>query len=166
MCYTNAGQACSFVKIMAGPVFKPESSNAPPSLKKASSSSKQTSIAGFFQKKADPPITNRSPKTYVAALPVRKSPRKASQRSTLGSDQSLTPAPSSDPAEPEGDLEVKSVVTKRRSNGNGLPSPVTPMGDNGTAKHSSDHHVLAGFYSPSRKVRYDSKTTEASLTAY
>ena len=133
------------------PMAESKPGQGPPSLKK-STSSKQTSIAGFFQKKASAPTANGSPKTNGTALPVRQSPIKKAKRSTLGSDQSLTPAPSSDPTQIQEELEAKSIPPAKRGTSHGLPSPITPAGDAGGQQISSGRQPPVGFYSPSRKV--------------
>ena len=132
---------------MSEPLATPKSS-APPSLKK-SSSNKQTSIAGFFQKKAATASINGS------ALPVRQSPKRKAKKSTAGSDQSLTPAPSSDPIEHEEEAygpATTSVGSKNaKPKSTGLPSPVTPAVEKPAAKDSA-LEPTSSFYSPSRKV--------------
>ena len=120
-----------------------------PSLKK-SSSSKQTSIAGFFQK--TPAATSgKSSTNKTPALPVRQSPAKASNRSTTHSLQSLTPAPSSDAPEPNAEEQQDDVSSKKAIRSNALPSPVTPVdiAAKVSQKNARNH---SGFSSPSRKV--------------
>lgn len=132
---------------MPEPSATPKSS-APPSLKK-SSSSKQTSIAGFFQKKAATASTNGT------ALPVRQSPKRKARKSIEGSDQSLTPAPSSDPIEHEEEADGPAISSVGRKDAKpkstGLPSPVTPAAEKSSAKDST-FKPASSFYSPSRKV--------------
>lgn len=124
-------------------------SSAPPSLKK-SSSSKQTSIAGFFQKKAATTSTNGS------ALPVRQSPKRKAKKLTEGSDQSLTPAPSSDPIEREEEAVRPATSSAGQKNAKakntGLPSPVTPAFEKSAAKKPA-FQPASSFCSPSRKVK-------------
>lgn len=132
---------------MAGSSRIPQAAPAPPSLKKSTSSSmsskSQMSIAGFFQKKLAEPSNISSPGSNGSTLPGAANIVLASKKikkSTQGSDQSLTPAPSSDPVEHDDVTESRPVMKSGRSKPNGLPSPVTPAG------------VPNGFYSPSRKV--------------
>ena len=134
---------------MTEPSPTPKSSG-PPSLKK-SSTSKQTSIAGFFQKVAPGP-------TNASALPVRQTPKRKAKRSTEGSDQSLTPAPSSDPIDHEKEADETDGQVISSAGGNmaepkttGLPSPVTPAIAKPIAKDSA-LGPASSFYSPSRKV--------------
>ena len=128
--------------------FATPKSSAPPSLKK-SSSNKQTSIAGFFQKKAATASHNGS------ALPVRQSPKRKARKSIEGSDQSLTPAPSSDPIEHEEEANGPAIASVARTDAKpkstGLPSPVTPAVEKSSAKGST-FKPASSFYSPSRKV--------------
>ena len=134
------GAACAMMGNQSG---ASKSSQTPTLKKSSSSSSKQTSIAGFFQKKPTSSQTADAP-----ALPVRSSPRKNSQRSIHGSDQSLTPAPSSDPPE-ASHVKVNKPILKRTPAKNGLPSPITPAD---IVAQPSSSQASSGFSSPSRKV--------------
>ena len=141
---------------MAGLSRTPGPTPAPPSLKKSASGSQssknQTSIAGFFQRKASAPAVNGTPPTNGSVLPVRNSPSHKTKRSTEGSNQSLTPAPSSDAVEQEERDAPRPVVAKGHTKGNGLPSPITPAGIVNGDSPVQGHTIPTGFYSPSRKV--------------
>ncbi|KAG8533054.1 uncharacterized protein KY384_001837 [Bacidia gigantensis] len=136
---------------MAGTPSAAGQSSHPPSLKK-SSSSKQTSIAGFFQKKPATAGPNDLRVENALSLPVRSSPKKKVKRATLGSDQSITPAPSSDQPEPVEDETKPSDVFQEQGSAS-LPSPVTPAGVAGTRSKSMARKPPNGFYSPSRKAK-------------
>ena len=132
---------------MAGIRSTPNPSQTP-SLNKSTSSSKQTSIAGFFQKKSSVTSPGEIQSPRAPALPVRTSPRKTAGRSTHGSDQSLTPAPSSDAPELSVDESPVPAATNGFARPNGLPSPITPA-NHLNIPSSKDP---SGYYSPSRKV--------------
>ena len=133
------------------------SSRDPPSLRRSTSSSQaltnQQSILGFFQKASGLPTR--------PAKGVQNPPKQTKQgngRSThthetqkkKGSNQSLTPAPSSDAMD----------ITETPSNetcdgqGHGLPSPVTPMVESQQkpGKGVSSGATPVTFSSPSRKA--------------
>ena len=143
---------------MAGPAKAPVSTPAPPSLKKSTSGShsskNQTSIAGFFQKKPATSSSNGNSKPNCSALPVRSSPSKKTKRFIQGSDQSLTPAPSSDAVEKEEDQKTRPAIANGSFKGNGLPSPLTPAGVTNGDSPANSLAVPIGFYSPSRKVLF------------
>ena len=143
---------------MAASASSPNPVQGPPSLKR--SSSKQTSIAGFFQKSSTQ-AGNGTQRANGAVLPVRQSPRKIKKTSTLGSDQSLTPAPSSDPPEVEEDNDAKTVPHTKRGITNGLPSPITPIGEANEQQKKQGSTVPVGYYSPSRKVDVTSPLVES-----
>ncbi|KAL9127596.1 MAG: hypothetical protein Q9217_003554 [Psora testacea] len=118
---------------MANQLKASKTTPAPPSLKRSPSSSlsnnkNQTSIAGFFQKKTATPSSKETPKACGSALPVRNSPLKKVKRTTHGSDQSLTPGPSSDAIDEEDNDETKLATVNGASKKSGLPSPITPAG--------------------------------------
>ena len=154
---------------MAGPTKTSNSPPAPPSLKKSTSglqsSKNQTSIAGFFQKKTATPSISSTSKINGSVFPVRSSPSKKYKRYPAGSDQSLTPAPSSDAVEKEEEEdELKPVVANGTSKPNGLPSPITPATVINGQLLSNGRAVPAGFYSPSRKARSTFDYSVALLT--
>ena len=87
------------------------------------------------------------PKSSGLILPVNGPKKKNGIKSSpRGSDQSLTPAPSSDAVEDlvEEVQETKTVKMNGHGSPNGLPSPTSAV-DDGAPK---------GFYSPSRKVGF------------
>ncbi|KAL2038341.1 hypothetical protein N7G274_008990 [Stereocaulon virgatum] len=135
---------------MAGSFKTPNGTPAPPStLTKSTSNSKnQTLIAGFF-KKSTPSThttTDGMAKSGGSILPVNGPKMKNRIKSSpRGSDQSLTPAPSSDAVENlvEEVQETKNVNMNGHGSPNGLPSPASAV-DDGAPK---------GFYSPSRKAK-------------
>ena len=131
----------------------------PPSLKKSTSSSKnQTSIAGFFKKASMQPSTNRTARPNSAILPVNGLARMSgAKKSSRGSSQSLTPAPSSDAAEGLHDevVEPEPVEVNGKGPSNSLPSPITPSSA-ASIENQVDVGAPKGFYSPSRKVRFRS----------
>lgn len=136
---------------------------APPaSLKKANSSSlsgkNQTSIAGFFQKKSAAASANGT------SLPLNGlAQKKGIKSSPGGSNQSLTPAPSSDAVACDDFEESNPFPTKCETKANGLPSPVTPAGVAKEADPKFEHEAPVGFYSPSRKASFcDSYLTSAA----
>ena len=133
---------------------KPSQAQAPSLRKSTSSSTKQTSIAGFFQRKTNA----SSPKEPT--LPVRTSPRKRSRHAVIGSDQSLTPAPSSDAASPVADDGPRLQEVSSKLGARGLPSPITPA--DSVAK-LEDAQSSSGFNSPSRKVRCQPRTLTVLL---
>lgn len=108
----------------------------------------QTSLLGFFQKKATP--TPQATEDVTRTKPAQKTPFVAPRSSV-----SLTPAPSSDNLAPSSPAAYSSKegpgVTDGKNKENGLPSPITPAeaeADGDVAK------VIAGvdYSSPSRKV--------------
>ena len=128
--------------------------NSVPSLKKSNSSSRnQTSIAGFFKKKTAEDSPSRTPKINGSTTPINSLPKKSdANNSSKGSNQSLTPAPSSDAID-EINYEDSELVKSNGSDGpNGLPSPITPAGGVESAHRADENGVSASFYSPSRKV--------------
>ena len=135
-----------------------ESTSAPPSLKKSSSSSKnQTSIAGFFRKRDSETASSATPKINGSALPVHSSPKKNGfKKPSVTSSQSLTPAPSSDAVEEKDEeTDVKPIKVDGNHKSNGLPSPITPASAVTIDKSTVDEIAPKGFYSPSRKVCID-----------
>ena len=112
----------------------------------------QRSILGFFQRNAQAakkkaPAEAPGPNS-TRSLPIG-SPKKQSVKKASGKPiQTLTPAPSSDAIV---DAEDEDVVPRSRGRKGltGLPSPVTPMGLDGT----TDAVMTSSFTSsPSRKV--------------
>ena len=131
-----------------------ESVSAPPQLKKSASSSKQTSIAGFFRKKDSVPATSGISRANGSSLPIHISPRRdGPKKPAKGSNQSLTPAPSSDAIDEEKENEEPRLA---KPNGigpsHGLPSPITPANTGGVGDRAVDDIAPKSFYSPSRKV--------------
>lgn len=130
---------------------------APPSLKKSTSSSKnQTSIAGFFKKKDPALSTNDTPRINGAALPIKSLSKTNGLKNSSGSsNQSLTPAPSSDGVDELRDEEVaRPAYSKGNIGPNGLPSPITPANFIDASDPGQENLVPRGFYSPSRKVGF------------
>ena len=125
---------------------------APPaSLKKSSSSSKQTSIAGFFKRKESQTNSSEAPRLKSTSLPINGLSKRGATR---GSSQSLTPAPSSDAVEPD-DIKNEEASPPIKLNGKGpnaLPSPITPASVIVEAQSNKEGAAPKGFYSPSRKV--------------
>ncbi len=151
---------------MAGSSKTPNGTPAPPpSLKKSTSSSKnQTSIAGFFKKASMQTSTNGTARPNSAILPVNGLGRMNGAKNALrGSSQSLTPAPSSDGAEGLHDelVQPEPVGTNGKGPSNSLPSPITPTSAAAVEKQV-DAGAPKGFYSPSRKVRCRSLSTNYS----
>lgn len=142
---------------MAGSSKTPNDTPTPPStLKKSTSGSKnQISIAGFFKKATPQPqsSTNGMTKPGGPVLPVNGLKKKNGIKSSpRGSDQSLTPAPSSDAVEEliEEAQETKPVKVNGHGSPSGLPSPASAV----DACEQVDDQVRKGFYSPSRKVGF------------
>lgn len=148
---------------MAGSSKIADSSPAapPPTLKTSTSGSQssknQKSILGFFHKRT----SGSSQSPSQGGLETNSSPKQSNgvpkktfaKRPARGSSQSLTPAPSSDALE---ELDVQDEGPHRRgmrSEGNGLPSPITPVpGLGGGCPQDLEPSSSLTFSSPSRKV--------------
>ena len=144
---------------MAG-ASKGTPSAQPPSLQKSNSSSQsaknQRSIMGFFQKKSsdapDAELANL-PKANGLNLPINSTKsRNSAKPATRGSSSSLTPAPSSDAIEEPDEDTASSYKYSRKSDGNGLPSPVTPISTM-AANGKQQRNGSTSFNSPSRKAK-------------
>jgi len=122
------------------------------------STGKQQSILGFFSKSASAGSAgggkeNQSSSPAVKETPKAKAPPKAAKRSS----SSITPAASSDPAEPHSSQENRSSAPARAVRLN-LPSPLTPADVN--VKQAAAAPVAASS-SPSRKVQYPVRAWES-----
>lgn len=146
---------------MANPSKTPTTpaTSTPPTLQKSTSGSQsgQKSIKSFFQKRAGE--GQRANVTVQPTLPpippkVNGTAKKIPSGKTLrGSSQSLTPAPSSDAIEPGESEEAARAMIGKSLGANGLPSPITPVGEAAVkdAKPKANGLPLL-FDSPSRKV--------------
>ena len=147
---------------MAGSSKASRSSPAttPATLKKSTSSQKQKSIIGFFQKRTGEQTNDVSIKSEDSPTAIG-SPKPKTLIPARSSSQSLTPAPSSDAVEEpvEHFLNVKSETADTV---NGLPSPTSPAETqvdvsavaakaNGASSGASSGASMT-FNSPSRKV--------------
>lgn len=137
----------------------------PPLLKKSTSSSKnQTSIAGFFKKASTQHTPNGNARPNSAVLPVNGLAKMSGVKNApRGSSQSLTPAPSSDAAEEPNDEVLQPIRGEVNGKGpsNSLPSPITPSSAV-AIENQTDVGAPKGFYSPSRKVRFQGISTNYS----
>ena len=145
----------------------------PPSLKKqnssAASNKNQRSILGFFSKAA--PTTPQAGSTVVqkanglsaTSNGNAKLPSASSKKSTFAKakGQSITPLPSSDPADiPSSQENVSNDVPDEIENG--LPSPLTPAKSN--VKQGVNGSHVEEFSSPSRRVRVTPNISSLRLT--
>jgi hypothetical protein len=127
-----------------------------PALKKSSSNiqsvKNQKTLFGFFQKT---PTTASSASTLPETLPTisRKNSALQANRFARTSSSTITPAPSSDAFDEDGNIEEDSLKESSRSK-QGLPSPVSSTNGGLVAQTVPDAEELTASGTPSRKVSW------------
>ena len=133
--------------------------NPTPALKKSSSSMQNTknqkTLFGFFQK--TPSTASSTPSTLPQTLPTisRKKNAPQTNRFTRTNSSNITPAPSSDAFDENGNgPEEEDQLKESPRSREGLPSPVSSTNGGLVGQTIRDSEELTAFGTPSRKVSY------------